>query len=446
MKKLFILTAMLAGLSLAGCNGVDGDYDINPPMSGGTKVQRTAILEAINNLSPCVGKSSQDYFPDVPIVLEEDNGDFVKVTTSQIYGDDTVELEWAVDSSQATYRAFSDSDAEHKILEVNYPGFGKADTSVSWVLKSAKCGGAKTKGDSVATYTATIKGRSHSEEEMSIAAINKVTTYEDDHVINGHKYPSTFDQVDYTLSSPYYSVIDDGTNPEYHYVAVKGKVVYYAPDGNWLLLADGKQIVEVYAGSGTALVPRNFPAINNGYVKVHGNLSQYKGNVQIGFVTFIETCSSEGIAEPDLSGTAIDGAFIDSVTLDKDVYGGAQKQAIDGFMNSIGKIVNGTVDPKTITIGESTSYSPISKINSSARFTFEVEVAEGKRIKVAYDYHTDSTGSEGIFNALKAKLQSGGKISLKGTMRYSGNNSTPFMLDTCKGIWNIVPFSAADIS
>lgn len=450
MKKLLILP-MLAGIALSGCSLFGGvntdDYDLAPEVKGGTKTQKLAIYEAINNLSPCVGREAQDYFPDRAVTLEEApdgaTGGAVRVTTKQLYENETVELEWAVDESQPAFRAFRDSDGEHKLLEVKYPGFGNPDTQIQWTLKSAKCGKAETTGDKIATYTATIKGRTHKEEPITIAQINKVT--EGEQTINGHKYPSTFDEVDYTLDSPYFSVIqDDTTNPEYHYVSVKGKVIYYAPDGNWMLLGDGDQVVEVYAGAGTALIPKNFPSIADGYINVHGNLSQYKGNVQIGFVTSIETVSNQGITDPVLTGKAINEAWYDSVTLDSTVYGGSQKQAIEGFMNCIGK-VSGTVVTNSIK-NDSGSKIPAKSVNASGRFTFEVKLAEGKNVTVAYDYHTDSDMSAGLFNKIKDKLTAGGSINLKGTMRYSGDNSKPFMIDSSKGVWNIVPFNAADIS
>ena len=453
MKRRLFILPLLAGMTLAGCSisdlfgKVSGDYDIAPQISGGSKKQKVAILEAINNLSPCVGRAANDYFPDTEYNLEEapegQAGGAVRVTTSQVYEDQTVELEWAVDESQPAFRSFRQIDEAHKLLEVKYPGFGNPDMSISWVLKSAKCGSAQTKGDKVASYKAKITGRPHMEEAMTIAQINSVKDEEE--TIEGKQYPSTFNQVDYTLESPYFRVIEeDTTSPEYHYVAVKGKVVYYAPDGNWLLLANGNQVTEVYAGAGAALVPKNFPSIGDQYVVVHGNLSQYCGNVQIGFVTSIETINKSEVTEPVLTPTAINEAWVDSVTLDATTYGGSQKQAIDGFMNSMGQ-VQGSIVAGSIR-NSSGSTIPVSKISSSGRFTFDVSVATGKTVRVAYDYHTDQDGSVGVFNKLKAKLTSGGSITVKGTMRYSGDNSKPFLVAETKGIWNIVPFEAGHIS
>ena len=458
MKKIYILSC-LAGLTLTGCSlfGPKGDYEIKPSISGGNSTQKTAILEAINNLSPCVSRSSQDYFPgdESSIVLAEDDGDFIRVTTSQVYEDQTVELEWAIDETQSTFRSFEVSDEQHKLIDIKYPGFKGQDGTFEWSLKSAKCGKAVTKGDSVCTYKAVVRGKTHDEEELTIAQINKVTdTGVDQEIKNGsgstskiHYYPSTFKQVDYTIESPYFSVLDDGTSPKYHYVRTSGKVLYWAPDGNWMIIGDGDQVMEVYAGSGggTPLTPQYFPAINKGYVTVHGNLSQYKGNVQIGFVTIIEECAKSKVTEPVLTGRTLDEAWIDSVTLDAGRYQGAQKQAIEGFMNSLGT-VTGTIKTNSVKIGDSTTTSPASSVKAGSRFSFDVEVASGKTVKVAYDYHVDQDMSHGIFNKLKEKLTSGGSITLKGTMRFNGDNSKPFIIDENKGHWEVVPFDAAHIS
>jgi len=442
-KKLLLVLPLLAGFALSGCDlfggsSVDGEWDILPKLSGGSKAQRTAICSAINDLSPCVNRSSLDLFPDVHATLEQDNGDYIRVTTKQVVDEFTVELEWKVDESQANFRSIKDSDGEHKIINVKYPGYGNPSTEFSWTLASAKCGRAKTKGD-IATYSATLNAETHPHERVSIAQINAVT--EGEQIIHGHTYPSTFDQVNYDQDSPYFAPNPDDQNPDYHYVTVKGKVIYYAPDGNWLLLADGQQVLEVYAGSGTPLTPNRFPAIANEYVEISGNLSQYNGNIQMGYVTIIDEIEKSEVTEPNVTGRTIDAEFINNNFVLPAPYV-AQKQAIDGFSNSLGNI-SGTIVAGSLKnrAGAATTASAL----KNDRFTFEVDL-NGAKIVVAYDYHTDADGSQGLFNKLKSKLTSGGQISLRGTMRYNGSDSTPFVLDGNPGVWNIVPFLTADVA
>ena len=447
MKKKLIALLPLLSLGLAACDlpfglggGVDGEFDLVPKMSGGTKAQRTAICSAINDLSPCVNRNTTDLFPDTTISMKQDDGDYIRVTTKQVVGDFTVELKWAADESQATFGSMKQSDDEHQIINVKYPGYGNPDTEFTWTLESATCGSAKTKG-TVASYKATLIAETHPHERMTIAQINKCTM--EAVKIHNHDYPSTFDMVDYDKDSPYFAPNKELTEG-YHYVTVPGKVIYYAPDGNWLLLGDGKQVVEIYAGSGTGLTPQNFPALKNEYVEISGNLSQYTGNIQIGFVTIINEIEKGNIVDPDLTGTNIDASFITTNFELPSPYV-CQRQAIDGFSNSIGKIT-GTVKPATLK-DKSGNSKTTSQISARDRFTFEVELTGGKKMVVAYDYHTDSDKSTGIYNALIAKLGGENSITIKGTMRYNGNDENAFILDNGnKGVWNLVPFSAADIA
>ena len=440
MKKRIIALLPILALGLAACDlpfggsSVDGEFDLVPALSGGSKAQRTAICSAINDLSPCVNRNATDLFPDSKITLQQDNGDYIRVTTKQVVGDFTVELKWGVDETQATFASIKQGDEEHQIINVVYPGYKKPDTEFTWKLESATCGKAKTKG-TVATYKATLIGETYPHDDMTIAEINKCTMQAKE--IGGHSYPSTFDAVDYTKASPYFTTsLPEDETVKYRYVNVKGKVIYYAPDGNWLLLGDGKQVLEVYAGSGTGLTPNNFPAIRNGYVSISGNLSQYCGNIQLGFVTAINEVEKGNIVDPDLTGTTIDAAFITANFELPDPYK-CHRQAIDGFSNSLG-VVTGTVDTSSFTL---------SKISAAARFTFAVDVAGGKKLTVAYDYHTDSDMSTGLFNKLKEKLGGANQITLKGTMRYAGNDENCFILDNANpGVWNLVPFNAADVA
>ena len=68
-------------------------------------------------------------------------------------------------------------------------------------------------------------------------------------------------------------------------------------------------------------------------------------------------------------------------------------------------------------------------------------------MKVAYDYHVDKDGSQGVFSALKAKLAAGGEMTIKGTMRYEGDNDLKFLTEgNDDAVWTIVPFLPAHIA
>lgn len=429
MKKRLLVLPILAGLALCGCDlfkkkEADREWDILPEFASGTEAEKTAILKAINDLSPCVNKNGNDIFPDVNPTFNEDDGNYIKVTTKQKVGDLTVDFEWNIDETQPTFETKANSDDSHVVINLKYPGYGNPDTQFKWSMSKATCGSAATSKTNC-DYTAILKGETHPHYNVKIADLNKVTD---------HK----FDVVDYTKASPYFKTVEGDPNPDYYYVKVKGKIVFYADDGDWALLADGNQFIELFSGSARNLKPSEYPAFNNGWVEVSGNMDQYKGNIQISHISTIKACSSEGLAEPVLTGTNIDSAFITG-TLQESAS--KHYMAIDGFSNSIGK-VTGTIVEDSIKDGDDKATN-VTKISSKGRFTFAVDVG-GQQITVAYDYHTDMDGSKGLFDALKAKLLAGGSIELKGSMRYNGADTDPFKTDA-SGVWNVVPFAAADV-
>ena len=464
MKKRFIVLPLLAALALTGCDlfgkkdsGGDGDgkqpaseWDIDPEFLSGTEEEKNAILRAVNDMSPCVNRVGTDVFPDRSFTLSEDDGDYIKLTTVQKVGSLDVNYTWNV-PSQTAVEAFSDSDESHKIIEVSYPGFGNPERELKWSLDKITCGSAVT--GKAAEWKAKVVAESHPHESMKIEQINSVIDGVYTSSVNHKKTPSRFTLVNYDdEESNYFIPNADDPNPDYRYVRVKGKVIYYAPDGNWLLLADGDQVVEVYAGKAYNLKPAEFPAISKEYVEVFGNLSQYKGNIQIGFVTKIvalKDSEKSAIDEPSGTFRNIDSSFISSnFELDTAEFPVAdypgQKIAIDGFSNSLGQ-VTGEIDTSSILDGDGKAIAA-SKLNQGARFTFDVSLTGGKKMTVAYDYHTDKENKLGLFTALKNKLTAGGNITVKGTMRYNGNDESPFDAYGNKGVWNVVPFVAAHVA
>ena len=439
MKKKLLILSVLSGMALAGCSlfgpKTDG-YELVPEFDGGSKAEKQAILEAINNLSPVVNKAGGDLFPDEVGTLKEDKGDYVKVTTSQVYDGKTVTLEWDCDQSQASFMSRDKLDNEHDAFSLNFPGYGGADKTFTWTLKKAKCGGCETKGDKVAEYSAKLKGYSHPHIATTIAEINAVTDGEYENPTTHVKNPSTFDMVDYTVSegTAYFRKTPNDPNPDYYYVSTKGKIIYYSPDGNWLLLGDGKQVVEVYAGSALDLNPAGYPAVKLGaYVQVDGNLSQYNGNIQIGFVSKIIPCEKGSIAEPEDNLTITEDFIANTLKLPEPYK--CERQAINGFSNSICSVTGTVKAAKT------------AGVKAGARFTFELSVGS-QTLVVAYDYHTDAEGTNGLFNKIKNKIATAGtQMTIKGTMRYSGSDSDPFNQAAIQtAVWNITPFDASMVN
>jgi hypothetical protein len=292
-------------------------------------------------------------------------------------------------------------------------------------------------------YNATTRNEEYYHQDATIAEVNAVTDEELVVTARGstHKFASTFDMVDYEDDpdkdkySPYWPTNNPEGEKKYLYLNVKGKIIYTAPDGNWGLLADGDQCLEFYAGKGTPFVTSNFPNITKDRVLISGNMSQYNGNIQLGFITKIkESLENEGIEEPVLTYPELKEADIAAFKVEGYT---CEKQAIDGFSNSLHS-VTGTLVADSILDKEGNVVKNIDSLANN-RFTYQLQVGE-QVMTVAYDYHTDKEGQVGLFNALKTALKKGGQMTVKGTMRYNGNDDDCFITEGNKGVWNIVPF------
>ena len=476
MNKSRFLCAALATFMLAGCSIQDlmfwkkekelpypeGNWQYKPALKGGTEAERLAILDTVNNkpISNKNGKSTDEIYPEVEYpegvpTLSQAAGDGLKLTTSQVQGDLTVKLNWEIDETQAYFGGILRSDDAHNIIEINYPGKGNPDGEFVWKLATLECGSCTAEANMV--YKAKTVNEEYRHDNYTLAQVYAI--HDQELVVDAggdeHKFASTFDIVDYEYHegktySPYFKTNNpEATEKQYLYLNVPGKVIYTAPDGNWGLLADGKNMLEFYAGSGTAFNEKNWPNLANKYVRISGNMSQYCGNVQMGFVTRITALKDEEkatLAEPDpLFYRTIDESLLSSLKVDGYT---CAKQAVkfadnSCLCNGLGQ-VTGTLVPGSLK-NSSAEECEASALVSAKRFTFELQVGSEK-LQVAYDYHTDKEGKVGLFNALKEKVAAGGSITLKGTMRYSGNDSGPFITEGNNGVWSIVPFLADHVA
>lgn len=452
-NRIIRFATLLASMSLlTACNPIDwiknlinggggksgeidyDDYDVVPEFETGSKEEQIAILEAINYKKPVTTKSNMTVFPDVTANLTEDAGDYIILSTKQLMGNLTVEYEWEINTNQATFNNMSDIDEYHRLIEFNYPGFGNPKTEFVFEMKQASCGSAVTKKTNC-SYKVSLEGEKNLHGLMTIAEIQAVT--EGDYVTEYGTYPSRFAVLNYDLEKPWPIANPGDPEANQRFLSVLGKIIYYAPDGNWLLLANGSDVIEVYTGAGTPLTPSKYPAMNDQYVKVYGQVAGYRGNIQIGIIENIKTATAEEkatITEPTLAVREIDDTFIKTeLDLEGKDY---QRQAVRNcFSNSLAKI-SGTVIAN-------------SYVEDGKRFTFDVQVGT-RTMKVAYDYHTDNNGADGLKGAIQAKAKVGGTaIEVTGTMRYS--NSVEKVSQGCFGLvsggeWTIVPYLASHIA
>lgn len=474
MKKSRLLLATLAVFTLSGCElpfgnkenkeseGGGGNtpapakvYDLEPEITGGSEEEKTAILEALNNRPICNlnGSSTSEIFPESTPILNEDKGDGIKVTTSQNIGEKTVSITWNVDETQEYFAAVLDSDAAHKIIEIKYKGYGNPDGEFKWSISKLECGEAKALNANI-EYKAIVKNEEYKHDDYTIDELYAFDDNEKVVTVKGkeYKFPSTFNIVDYedqgkSTYSPYFITNNpDAKEKQYLYVNVTGKVIYLAPDGNWGLLANGDDVLEFYAGSGTKLNAKNWPNLAKEYVTVVGNMGQYCGNVQLGFVTKIKEAKASDITEPSLTFRPIIEENI--VQMRKEGYpADTQALKIDGVhMDGSLRQVTGTLVAGSLKDKDGNVVSDPTKLANN-RFTFKLQVG-AKTMAIAYDYHTDGNGEygdSGLFSTLIDKLVAGGEMTIKGTARYAGNNSSPFY-QTNDGVWNIVPFDVSHVA
>ena len=433
-------------------------YDLNPEIVGGTEEEHKAILEALNIKPICqqFAKSSTPIYPDSAVTLEEHKYQNIKLTTRQKMGSLFVDFTWEVDETQEYFGKLHHlKDGVHDLIEIKYKGFSTEEGTFNWKLAKIVCGEAVSNAN--IEYSAKVKNETYVHDHITLADLYAITDEEKTVVVNNitYKYPATFDKIDYSENSQNkgaYSPFFVANNPdapeenEYYFVSIPGKIIYTSPDGNWGLLADGKNVLEIYSGSGTAFVADNWPNLLNKYVRVEGNMAVYNGNMQLSYVTKIAALSDAEkatIAEPEplqfrsMSESALADLKVEGYT--------NEKQAVmyaDGgcLMNGLAE-VTGTYINGSLKVGED-AVSPDS-LSNSARCTFELKVGNEK-IVVAYDYHTDRDGTHGVMAALKAALKGSGNITIKGTMRY--NSTKGFICEGNTGVWNIVPFLADHIA
>lgn len=488
MKKSRLLVVALAATMCAGCSIQDlmfwkknkteeqvpaGTYTIQPEIKGGTLEEKKAIYETINNKPICNrnGTSSTEILPENEPTFSEDDGDGIKVTTKQIIGDYSVALSWEIDETQTYYGGRLHSDDAHDIIEIAYQGFGQPDGTFAWRLGMVSCGEAVC-ADAGVAYTAKIKNEEFKHDNETLADIYAIDHQElivkDQNDVLKNKWPASYRLINYaydqeaTSYSPYWTTNNPQAekNKQYFYVNVSGKVIYKAPDGNWALLADGNNFLELYAGSGTALNDKNFPNFANEYVKVSGNMSQYCGNMQLGFLTKVLSLKDNeksAVAAPATYKTLTE-SFLASLKFEVEDGLYIDNQAVewaDGgcLYNSLAQ-VTGTVVANSLRDKNNEKVDP-SKMSNGNRYTFDVQVG-AQKITVAYDYHTDRNGTVGLYDKFAAKVAAGGQVTVKGTMRYSGNNSGAFISVNNKAVnsedeviparWNIVPFLADHIA
>lgn len=416
-KSLLIALGALCVAGLAGCRGNEGGTT-----SYGAEVEAAAIqkvvggnLALIENVTPLIpGQVSE---------LDGDKNDNITVVARQLVPVNGVKAEvlvdWTYDSSTGLVDDFHvlEGGDTNKVFEFNYPAKGAENASFEFTA-TPKCG--NTTGDPVKFNVSLLAmKRVFPEYKLSeILALNEAgTCYQ--HVTDAAK--------GYWESNN----VDAGDN--YMYITTFGKVTYLAPDGNWGLIADGSLYCEIYAGSGTKLNNKYFPGLEVGnWVKVRGEPSNYKGNVQIGYISMVKKVNQGTMVEP-VAVKTMNEAYLNSYS------------QFNGDMNAVftvDGVFNGNVKNKNGVAITSADQVP------NDRYTFEIKVGE-KVLVIAMDYHTwrDADANQtDLFTVYRDAIfgkSVGNAITVKGTLRFVMNGASVFTND---GTCQLTPFLSGDIA
>lgn len=413
-------------------NPFDDNGNVNLTCKGGSADDAEYINNAFTN-GDIILNGSLALMPGDNNELKGDENPYIVLNNN--YQD--IEITWNIDQKQSGFRKLTKRD-NVSLLEFSFPKKGEESKQFVVRMTSAKYNSCKTDSKEILEYYFTLLPETLVYDELRIKDI----------VAMDPNNPEHFAQIDYTLSNPYFKPNNTAVDPEtgeekgtYHYVITYGEVIYAAPDGNWGLLQEGNDIIEFYAGSSARpFTKEKWPDLEVGKkVLMAGNLAQYKGNIQLGFVTRIEEAPA-GVTIQNATKTyaQITASDIAGFKLST----GKHKQSIGGMMNSL-RTITGTIKPGSWMVGsaKATAFDP------DKRNTFTVVVGS-EELNVTYDYHIGKGGgneANAIRTMFNNAFNNGGQLTFKGTLRYNGlEKGNVFMGD--QGVWELAPFESTHIA
>ena len=415
MKKLGLLGASLAITALTGCFGPKGG-------AGGDEA-----IELAKQQNICAISSKTMVMPDLPAdskaptigyddKYKEWNNDYLLLTTKQkVMSKESgntydVDISWTYEQTNLVREKYTYDDTHEKIV-FNYSATEEYDFSLTANLKSGEATG-------TATYKVHLSKNTLKFDEYKISEL-----------LAKNDAGDNFALVETTGESAGYYKSNNLPDTKKCFVQTYGRVVYFAPDGNWALIADGDDVLELFSGSTASnLKTSEFPAFQVGKtVKVLGAMTNYCGNAQMSFVKDI-------IGVEDSKAAASTGFR----TLTKNDFAGKHlyEDRLASSLRTVTATYNGNYKQGTNT--------DMSKM-TDARYTFEVKV-DDEVLTIAYDYHISKEGNGDIFTSFKTKLQSlkvGDSLTIKGTLRFAGNDVDHYDSENlAKTSWSLVPYAA----
>lgn len=426
LSNLPIIGGLFGGKEVI--NPIDENGELDLATSGGTEDDKQAIHDCING--SLVSITSQDALAGTDLKCFGTSNDYILIADNY----QGIDITWEWDSKQAAFRRASKYDEGVRLIELNYPQKGEAETTFKMRMTKAKIGSCSTKKGQILEYVFTLKPNEFAYQEVSVHDMCKMDPSNPEHyaIINYDQTNPYFVPNDYILDE------NGKKTKEYQYVKTYGEVVYLTPDGNWGLLANGEDVIEIYAGSALTLTTQRFPSLQVGKnVEIWGEMGQYCGNIQISYIVDVKDAPSNANITPAKKSLS-DYKAVTATDIANWAADGKHKQGVANQMNAL-KYVEGTVKSVSATF-------------SVGKRSTAVLTVGNQELTVAYDYHICGGKNPDDFvtpetSALKAKFQQltvGKSVKIYGTMRYNGNDEGKvFGVNT--GFWNLVPFQADHI-
>lgn len=397
-----------------------------------------ALLLGLSSCGPSADQTAAVEKIAGAAIVTADGSPLLAGTASEIFGDEntplmmtvsqvtningnkmTVEIDWTYDASyQSLVAAFEvvEGDATHKMMTFNYPTMGAEIANFKFTA-NLKCGPAVA----TAQFEVNLNPVTHIWDKMTLAQL----------------YARNSAGTNYAFIDETGTKIATNHGQDYYYVDVCGKLLYVSNDGNWGVIADGQYYIEIYAGSAYDLKPSSYPALVVGnYIEVRGNIGQYQGCPQIGFITRIQLMEDHSsIADPVPFGNVSEEQFNSWNQYDGLVHRYATYNDV---------VYNGNIKNKNSVAITASS------IVLTERFTFEVKIGSTVAV-IAFDYHTNNDGSSGsdpnvaraIRTILLASTAGTTHLKIDGTLRYV-STSTNYWDNT--GSYQLTPITQTDVA
>ena len=405
-KLLMVFASSAALFSMAGCN------------KNGTAAGRQRAVESVAKSALIWNYKSNTelYTKDTGFGNALDNAPLSSLksypyTDPQDKHEYTVELNWNYDRAKYGDPAYKNTDKEHKSKFVN-----------KWMEPDSKDDAryytqfyfSTTKDVEFEFYVDVTCGDATKRVEYSVKLLQLLVNYTDKTL--EEVYTTSEDGSYYTTwqTEKHGSLYKDDTK----HLRTKGQAVYVAPDNNFGIMGDGERFIYLYK-----LNESGFDIEVGKYYQIAGRMGDYKGSVQMSFLSWCEELEEEEHAEVTPAATHLE------------VTANNLKKYVDE--ETTPTAFHHTSD-KHVRLAQITcKFSKATNFKDGSRGTTTIKDAEGNDFRVAYDYHT------AIYKELNEKTASvvNKTVVMKGFIIYNTSSSDTWNPLEC-GSWDFTPYDA----